>query len=141
MIVRVMSASTLTLPFASLLSPHPPPKKYEGNKFLCCWFLQLVILGVFTQWVCGVEETQISHFQDEPTEQLLECAPVSSDLRVRKSGLLFMLLDSQPDLSESQASASTFSRTSYDAPTPFSEEGKTSGDRNSIFGRKWWDKE
>ena len=30
------------------------------------------------QWVCGVDETQISHVQDEPTEQLLECAPVSS---------------------------------------------------------------
>lgn len=93
------------------------------------------------QWVCGVDETQISHVQDEPTVQLLECAPVSSDLRVRKSGLLFMLLDFQPDLSESQASTSTFSRTSYDIPIPFSEEGKTSGDRNSILGRKWWDKE
>ena len=88
------------------------------------------------QWVCGgVDETQISHFQGEPTEQLLECAPVSSNLRVRKSGLLFMLLDSQPDHSECQASASTFSRTGHDAPTPFSEEGKTSGDRNFLGGR------
>ena len=86
------------------------------------------------QWVCGgVDETQISHFRGEPTEQLLECAPVSSNLRVRKSGLLFMLLDSQSDHSECQASTSTFSRTGHDAPTPFSEEGKTIGDRNSIF--------
>lgn len=86
------------------------------------------------QWLCGgVDETQISHFQGEPTEQQLERAPVSSNLRVRKSGLLFMLLDSQPDCSESQASASTFSRTGHDAPTPFSEEGRTSGNTNSIF--------
>lgn len=91
--------------------------------------------------MCGVDETQIFHFQGESTEQLLECAPVSSNLGVGKSGLLFMLLDSRPDLPESQASASTFDRTGHGAPAPFSEEAKTGGDRSSILRRKRWDKE
>ena len=52
-----------------------------------------------------------------------------------------MLLDSQPYLSESQASASTFSSTGHGASAPFSEEAETGGDRSSILRRKRWDKE
>lgn len=82
---------------------------------------------------------QIFHW-GESTEQLLECAPVSSNLGVGKSGLLFMLLDSRPDLPEGARHLPQHSVGLATVPAPFSE-AKTGGDRSSILRRKRWDKE